>query len=55
MIEHQRPTGDRNKLTYDQRRILEEQVLPTAREWLKINGLAHHGKSTLAYWGEDVQ
>lgn len=44
--------GDRARLSPDQRRILEEEVLPTARRWLQVPGLAEHGRQTLSYWGE---
>ena len=44
--------GDRRSLTFDQLRLLEEKVLPTARRWLGIPGLREHGEKTLAYWGE---
>lgn len=47
-------TGDRGKLSFDQVQLLNEKVLPTARRWLGIPGLAEHGRQTLAYWGEDV-
>lgn len=36
-------------------RVLDEQVLPTARRWLrKYPGLAHHAAQTLRHWGEDL-
>lgn len=46
-------TGDRSTLGRDQLLLLD-QVLTTARRWLDIPGLAHHGRSTLEYWGEKV-
>lgn len=44
--------GDKASLSMDERHLLETQILPTARKWLNVPGLAGHGKSTLAYWGE---
>lgn len=44
--------GDRSKLSHDELRLLETQVLPTARAWLDIPGLRQHGRQTLEYWGE---
>lgn len=44
--------GNHETLTFDQRELLENTVLPTARKWLKMPGLQKHGESTLAYWGE---
>jgi hypothetical protein len=32
--------------------LLEDTILPTARRWLTIPGLAEHGRKTLEYWGE---
>lgn len=46
--------GDKAKLTFDERELLETKVLPTVRRWLKIPGLAEHGAKTLHYWGESV-
>ena len=49
----QQPTqGDPARLSFTERELLETQILPTARKWLKIPALADHGKSTLAYWGQ---
>lgn len=47
--------GERSTLSPDELRLLEERVLPTARRWLGIYGLAEHGAKTLAYWGEDFE
>lgn len=44
--------GDRNGLSFDELRILDEQVLPTARRWLAMPGLDEHAIKTLDYWGE---
>jgi len=45
--------GNRNTLTRDQLFLLDDQVLPTARKWVReYPGLADHGRQTLAYWGE---
>ena len=44
--------GDKSKLSVDQIELLETQILPTARRWLSIPGLADRGKQTLAFWGE---
>ena len=49
---HEAPKGDRSKLNFDKLDILENQILPTARRWLKIPGLKEHGQRTLDYWGE---
>lgn len=46
--------GNRDQLSTDERWTLEQKVLPTARKWLSIPGLAEHGKQTLEYWGEKV-
>lgn len=47
------PQGNREALTYQERDLLENTVLPTARRWVqKYPGLADHGRQTLAYWGE---
>lgn len=47
--------GDRTKLSYDERLILENTIIPAARKWAKSNGgLAEHGRRTLAFWGEDA-
>lgn len=43
--------GDRTKLTPDELDLLEDNILPTARRWLQIPGLAEAGQKTLAYWG----
>ncbi len=45
--------GDKMALSFDQRDILENQILPAARRWLSENPeLAEHGRKTLAHWGE---
>jgi hypothetical protein len=44
--------GHRGSLSSDELHLLETKVLPTARRWLEIPGLAHHGRQTLEYWGE---
>ena len=46
--------GDKAKLSFDERELLETKVLPTARRWLSIPGLSEHGAQTLAFWGEEV-
>lgn len=46
--------GNRNTLSLDERYTLEERVLPTAKEWLRIPALRDHGLKTLEYWGEPV-
>ena len=43
--------GDRGTLSHDERVLLEEKVIPTARHWLG-SGLDEHGRKTLEYWGE---
>lgn len=49
------PRGDRSSLTFDELELLENEILPTARRWVReIPGLADHGKQTLAYWGEEI-
>ena len=45
--------GDRSRLSADELELLENKILPTARRWLSIPGLAGHGKQTLALWGEE--
>ncbi len=47
--------GDRTTLTPDERNILENQVLPTARRWLSMPGLDVHAMQTLDYWGETYE
>ena len=42
----------RDGLSHDEIHILENKILPTARRWLSIPGLADHGKQTLEFWGE---
>lgn len=44
--------GDRSSLTYDEREILENKILPTARRWLSHPELKAHAEQNLAYWGE---
>jgi len=44
--------GDRSKLSHDELVSLENTILPTARRWLGIPGLAEHGEKTLTYWNE---
>lgn len=44
--------GDRSKLTFDQRSLLETEVIPTARRWLDVPSLREHGEKTLDFWGE---
>lgn len=44
--------GDKTQLTPDELELLETKILPTARRWLNIPGLAEHGRETLEYWGE---
>lgn len=44
--------GDRSKLSFDRLELLENEILPMAREWLKIPSLAGHARKTLEYWGE---
>jgi hypothetical protein len=47
--------ADRGALSHDERELLEAQVLPKAREWVRgFPALAYHGAKTLAYWGEHV-
>lgn len=45
--------GDKMALSRDELTLLEDKILPTARRWLTIPGLAEHGRQTLAYWGEE--
>ena len=44
--------GDKSKLSRDAIVLLESTVLPNARKWLSIPGLADQGRQTLEYWGE---
>ena len=46
------PRGDRSTLSFDELELLENKILPTARRWLGIPGLADKARSTLDYWGE---
>lgn len=46
--------GDRSKMSHDELGLLTEKVLPTAKRWLTIPGLAEHGRKTLEYWGEHI-
>ena len=46
--------GDRSSLSADQLRLLEGKVIPAARRWLDMPGLAEHGKKTLEFWGEEA-
>lgn len=46
--------GDRAKLSYDNLKALDDEILPRARKWLSIPGLAEHGRATLDYWGEEI-
>lgn len=48
------PNLTRDGLTAAELHTLEERVLPTARAWLRIPGLAHHGVQTLQAWGEPL-
>lgn len=44
--------GEKASLSRDALFLLEDKVLPCARRWLQIPGLAEHGRKTLEYWGE---
>lgn len=47
--------GDRLQLDAMSLATLENQVIPTARRWLRIfPGLRHHAIKTLEYWGEPL-
>ena len=46
--------GNRAELTHDELALLDEKVLPKAKEWLMVPGLAQHGRKTLEFWGESV-
>lgn len=46
--------GDRSKLNFNQLELLENQILPTAREWLDDSSLRSHAESTLMFWGEAI-
>lgn len=51
--QHAQPgSGNKNSLSMDERHLLENKILPTARRWLGTPALRDHGISTLAYWGE---
>ena len=53
--DHQKGGGDRTKLNVEQQRILDEQVLPTARRWLAERPtLANQAMKTLTFWGETI-
>ena len=42
----------RDELSVEELILLDEKILPSARKWLTIPGLADKGRATLAYWGE---
>jgi len=45
--------GDRNKLNSFELQKLDDEILPTARRWVRdFPALAHHAQQTLAYWGD---
>lgn len=45
----------KDSLTAAELQILEGQILPTARRWLReYPGLAMHAIQTLSYWGEPL-
>ena len=44
--------GSRKSLSADERYTLETKIIPNARRWLGIKGLADHGRQTLEFWGE---
>lgn len=48
--------GNPAKLTFDERAVLEDKILPTARKWVAeypVGSTLHgHGVETLGYWGE---
>ena len=47
--------GDRTKLSLDEQRLLDDEILPTARRWLEEKpGLARHAMKVLAFWGEAI-
>jgi hypothetical protein len=51
--QYQPPKADKSRLTMDELRILEEQVLPEARRWVRsVPSLADHGQRTLDHWSE---
>lgn len=56
MQQNNQTRGNIDKLTFEERGILENKVLPTARQWVAGNpaGTAphDHGMQTLRYWGE---
>jgi hypothetical protein len=48
-------TNPRIGLSSSELHILDEQVLPTARRWLRqCPNLAHHAVATLRAWGEEL-
>ena len=49
------PYGDKNSLTHDELVLLEGKILPTARRWVAMPGLAAHGMQTRTYWGEPFE
>lgn len=42
----------RENLSFDELKLLDDNILPTARRWLGIPGLAEQGKRILESWGE---
>ena len=48
-------SGDRRTLTFDEIKILDGKVIPTARRWLREQPrLAHHAVTTLTHWNEPL-
>ena len=48
--------GERDTLDSIQLQVLQTQVIPTARRWLRLYpGLREHAISTLEYWGEELK
>lgn len=43
--------GMRENLSYDELKLLDEKVLPTARRWLNTPGMQEQGRATLDFWG----
>lgn len=47
--------GNRQSLSFDERDILENKILPTARRWAaEMPALRSSAEGTLNYWGEMV-
>jgi hypothetical protein len=55
MNDFQPKRGDRSKLTIAELAVLDGQIIPAARKWLReFPGLADHAVATLSHWSEPL-